>query len=65
MFILISNLYFRFGRKMVFCWSALFQLLISTGIVFINYYPLFLVGLYFYGIVGSAGAFVTGFVLGK
>lgn len=53
----------KYGRKTVFCWSALFQLLISVGIAFVNNYTLYLVALFFYGIVGSAGAFVTGFVL--
>lgn len=53
----------KYGRKTVFCWSALFQLLVGTGIAFVNDYYVFLVGLFFYGIFGSAGAFVTAFVL--
>lgn len=53
----------KYGRKTVFCWSALFQLFISTGIALVSNYNLFLCILFFYGIAGSAGAFVTGFVL--
>eukprot|EP00099_Drosophila_melanogaster_P022908 NP_650528.1 uncharacterized protein Dmel_CG6126 [Drosophila melanogaster] len=53
----------KVGRKTVFCWSALFQLIIGVGVAFIPEYFSFMVARYLLGIVGSAGAYICGFVL--
>lgn len=53
----------KIGRKKVFCWSGLLQLILGTGVAFIPEYYTFLVVRYLYGIFGSAGSYITGFVL--
>lgn len=53
----------KVGRKAIFCWSALFQLILGVGVAFIPEYYSFLVVRYLYGIFGSAGSYITGFVL--
>lgn len=53
----------KVGRKAVFCWSALLQLLLGVGVAFIPEYFTFLVVRFVYGIFGSAGSYITGFVL--
>lgn len=53
----------KVGRKTVFCWSALFQLIIGVGVAFIPEYFSFMAARYLLGIVGSAGAYICGFVL--
>lgn len=53
----------RVGRKAVFCWSALMQLLIGVAVAFVPEYFTFLALRFVYGIFGSAGSYITGFVL--
>lgn len=53
----------KIGRKKVFCWSALLQLILGVAVAFVPEYISFLVVRYIYGIFGSAGAYITGFVL--
>lgn len=53
----------KVGRKTVFCWSALLQLLLGVGVAFIPEYFTFLAVRFVYGIFGSAGSYITGFVL--
>lgn len=53
----------KIGRKAVFCWSAALQLIIGVGVAFIPEYYSFLVARFLYGIFGSAGSYITGFVL--
>ncbi|XP_055626421.1 organic cation transporter protein [Toxorhynchites rutilus septentrionalis] len=53
----------KIGRKKVFCWSALLQLILGVGVAFTPEYYSFLVIRYLYGIFGSAGSYITGFVL--
>lgn len=53
----------KVGRKTVFCWSALLQLLLGVGVAFTPNFISFLVVRYLYGIFGSAGSYITGFVL--
>lgn len=53
----------KVGRKTVFCWSALLQLILGVGVAFIPEYYSFLVIRFIYGIFGSAGSYITGFVL--
>lgn len=53
----------KIGRKTVFCWSALLQLIIGVAVAFIPEYFSFMVARFFLGIFGSAGAYICGFVL--
>jgi MFS family permease len=53
----------KIGRKKVFCWSATLQLILGVGVAFIPEYFSFLFVRYLYGIFGSAGSYITGFVL--
>lgn len=53
----------KIGRKKVFCWSALLQLILGVAVAFTPEYYSFLVLRYLYGIFGSAGSYITGFVL--
>lgn len=53
----------KVGRKAIFCWSAVFQLVLGVGVAFIPTYLPFLIVRYLYGIFGSAGSYITGFVL--
>ncbi|XP_030571817.1 organic cation transporter protein [Drosophila novamexicana] len=53
----------KIGRKTVFCWSALLQLFIGVGVAFIPEYFSVMVARFLLGIVGSAGAYICGFVL--
>lgn len=53
----------KLGRKTVFCWSALLQLILGVAVAFIPEYFSFLVVRFIYGIFGSAGSYITGFVL--
>lgn len=51
------------GRKTIFCWSALLQLILGVAVAFTPNFLSFLVLRYLYGIFGSAGSYITGFVL--
>lgn len=53
----------KYGRKAIFCWSALLQTLFGVGVAFVPSYIPFLLVRYVYGIFGSAGSYITGFVL--
>lgn len=53
----------KIGRKKVFCYSALLQLILGVAVAFIPEYFSFLVVRFVYGIFGSAGSYITGFVL--
>lgn len=53
----------KVGRKKVFCWSAILQLVFGVAVAFTPNYLSFLVVRYLYGIFGSAGSYITGFVL--
>lgn len=59
----LGNLSDKFGRKPVFCWSALLQLILGVGVAFIPEYVTFIFVRFLYGIFGSAGAYLPGFVL--
>lgn len=53
----------RYGRKIIFYISAVAQLVLGVSVAFIpEFYTLVLVR-FVYGIFGSAGAYITGFVL--
>ncbi|XP_054271326.1 organic cation transporter protein [Macrosteles quadrilineatus] len=53
----------KYGRKTIFYISAIMQLLLGVGVAFITEYYLFLAITFLYGIFGSAGSYITGFVL--
>lgn len=53
----------KIGRKKVFCWPGLLQLVLGVAVAFTPEYYSFLVLRYLYGIFGSAGSYITGFVL--
>ncbi|GAB0094995.1 organic cation transporter protein [Sergentomyia squamirostris] len=61
--VVLGGLADKVGRKAVFCWSAALQLVLGVGVAFIPEYYSFLVVRFFYGIFGSAGSYITGFVL--
>lgn len=61
--VVLGGLADKVGRKAVFCWSALLQLVLGVGVAFTPNYISFLVLRYLYGIFGSAGSYITGFVL--
>ncbi|KAM3958955.1 LOW QUALITY PROTEIN: organic cation transporter protein [Aphomia sociella] len=52
----------KYGRK-IFCWSGVLQLIFGVLVAFIPEYWSFLVIRFLYGIFGSAGSYITGFVL--
>ncbi|XP_049872475.1 organic cation transporter protein isoform X1 [Pectinophora gossypiella] len=53
----------KYGRKTIFCWSGVLQLILGVVVAFIPEYWTFLVIRFLYGIFGSAGSYITGFVL--
>ncbi|VEN51509.1 unnamed protein product [Callosobruchus maculatus] len=59
----LGNLADKVGRKPVFCWSAVLQVLFGVGVAFTPEYISFLIMRFLYGIVGSAGSYIPGFVL--
>uniref|UniRef100_A0A1B0C9K9 Major facilitator superfamily (MFS) profile domain-containing protein n=1 Tax=Lutzomyia longipalpis TaxID=7200 RepID=A0A1B0C9K9_LUTLO len=61
--VVLGGLADKVGRKAIFCWSATLQLILGVGVAFIPEYYSFLVVRFFYGIFGSAGSYITGFVL--
>lgn len=50
----------KVGRKAIFCWSALLQLILGVGVAFIPNYIPFLIVRFLFGIFGSAGSYITG-----
>lgn len=63
-YIIVDYLY-RFGRKKIFCISAVAQLILSVGVAFLNNYWVFIATTYVYGIFGSSGSYISGFVLSE
>ncbi|CAF4851696.1 unnamed protein product [Pieris macdunnoughi] len=61
--IILGGLADKIGRKTVFCWSALLQLLFGVLVAFIPEYWIFSAFTFLYGMFGSAGAFIPAFVL--
>lgn len=53
----------KYGRKAIFCWSGVLQLIFGVAVAFIPEYWTFLVFRFLYGVFGSAGSYITGFVL--
>lgn len=61
--IVLGSLADKYGRKPIFCISAVLQLILGVGVAFIPEYYSFVFIRYLYGIFGSAGSYITGFVL--
>lgn len=59
----LGNLADKYGRKPVFCWSAVLQVILGVGVAFSPNYYSFIILRYIYGIFGSAGSYIPGFVL--
>ncbi|CAG9787719.1 unnamed protein product [Diatraea saccharalis] len=53
----------KYGRKKIFCWSGVLQLVFGVLVAFMPEYWSFLIIRFLYGIFGSAGSYITGFVL--
>lgn len=53
----------KYGRKKIFCWSAVLQLVFGVVVAFIPEFWSFCAIRFLYGIFGSAGSYITGFVL--
>ncbi|XP_018046827.1 PREDICTED: organic cation transporter protein isoform X2 [Atta colombica] len=53
----------KYGRKIIFYVSAVAQLVLGVLVALVNNYYIFLIIRFLYGIFGSAGAYITGFVL--
>lgn len=55
----------RYGRKTIFYICAVLQLILGVAVAFVPEFYSLLVVRFFYGVFGSAGAYITGFVLSK
>ncbi|XP_029162417.1 organic cation transporter protein [Nylanderia fulva] len=53
----------KYGRKIIFYVSVVAQLVFGVSVALINNYYIFLMIRFLYGIFGSAGAYITAFVL--
>ncbi|KAM0729598.1 Organic cation transporter protein [Formica fusca] len=53
----------KYGRKIIFYISTMLQLVFGVSVALVNNYYIFLVIRFLYGIFGSAGAYITAFVL--
>ncbi|XP_017876340.1 organic cation transporter protein [Ceratina calcarata] len=59
----LGSLADKHGRKVIFYISAVAQLILGVTVALVDNYYIFLVLRFLYGIFGSAGAYITGFVL--
>ncbi|XP_076171642.1 organic cation transporter protein [Ptiloglossa arizonensis] len=59
----LGSLADKYGRKIIFYVSSVAQLILGVSVAFVNKYYFFLFVRFLYGIFGSAGAYITGFVL--
>ncbi|XP_034944914.1 organic cation transporter protein [Chelonus insularis] len=59
----LGSLADKYGRKIIFCISGTGQLVLGILVALIPEYYSFLLVTFLYGIFGSAGAYITGFVL--
>lgn len=53
----------KYGRKIIFYVSVMAQLIFGVLVALVNNYYIFLMTRFLYGIFGSAGAYITAFVL--
>lgn len=61
--VILGGMADKYGRKTIFCWSGVLQLVFGVVVAFMPEYWSFIVIQFLYGIFGSAGAYITGFVL--
>lgn len=61
--VVLGSLADKYGRKRIFCISAVLQLILSVGVAFLTNYWVFIATTYVYGIFGSSGSYISGFVL--
>lgn len=61
--IVLGGMADKHGRKIIFCLSGVLQLILGVVVAFIPEYWTFLLIRYCFGIFGSAGAYIPGFVL--
>lgn len=61
--VVLGGLADKVGRKRIFCISALLQLILGVAVAFVPTYIPFLIVRFLYGMFGSAGSYITGFVL--
>lgn len=61
--VFLGNAADKYGRKKIFCLSALLQLVLGVAVAFTTEFYTFLVVRFLYGIFGSAGSYIPGFVL--
>ncbi|XP_043263415.1 organic cation transporter protein [Colletes gigas] len=59
----LGSLADKYGRKIIFYVSSVAQLFLGVSVALVNEYYTFLFLRFLYGIFGSAGAYITGFVL--
>lgn len=59
----LGSLADKYGRKIIFYISAVSQLILGTMVALVTEYYTFLLVRFLYGVFGSAGAYITGFVL--
>ncbi|XP_057331894.1 organic cation transporter protein [Microplitis mediator] len=59
----LGSLADKYGRKIIFCISATGQLILGVLVALVPEYFTFLLVRFLYGIFGSSGAYITGFVL--
>ncbi|XP_068082755.1 organic cation transporter protein isoform X2 [Anabrus simplex] len=61
--VVLGSLADKYGRKTIFYLSAVLQLILGVGVAFVPEFYSFLVVRFLYGVFGSAGSYITGFVL--
>lgn len=61
--VVLGGLADKVGRKPIFCWSGVLQLIFGIIVAFMPEYWSFVSIRFLYGIFGSAGSYITGFVL--
>lgn len=61
--VILGSMADKYGRKIIFYVSSVAQLILGVLVAFVPEYYTFLVIRFLYGVFGSAGAYITGFVL--
>lgn len=61
--VILGSMADKYGRKIIFYISAIAQLILGVLVAFVPEYYTFLIIRFLYGVFGSAGAYITGFVL--
>lgn len=61
--VILGSMADKYGRKIIFYVSSVAQLILGVSVALVPEYYTFLVVRFLYGVFGSAGAYITGFVL--